>query len=86
MARWTQEEAIAFECARECITDMMAICSGRIADEVAKPQPDAERIASLRAERSKLSQELGALHVGDQADIASIRANYGAIIRGHRTA
>lgn len=84
MAGWTQEEAIAFECARECITDMMAICSGRIADESAKPQPDADRIASFRAERSTLSQERGALHVGDQANIARIRVNYGAIIRAHR--
>ncbi len=28
MQQWTQEEAIAFECACEVITDMMAIQSG----------------------------------------------------------
>lgn len=32
MAEWTQEEAVAFECARECVTNMMAICTDRIAD------------------------------------------------------
>ena len=33
MAKWTQEQAVAFECARECITDMMGICSAKIAAE-----------------------------------------------------
>lgn len=27
MARWHQEEAVALQCARECITHLMAICS-----------------------------------------------------------
>ena len=37
MAKWTQEQAVAFECARECITDMMGICSTKIAEEEARP-------------------------------------------------
>ena len=36
MAKWTQEQAVAFECARECITDMMGICSAKIAEEEGK--------------------------------------------------
>lgn len=85
MAEWTQEEAIAFECARECITDMMAICTGQIADESRKGSPDTERLAALRAERSRLAQERASLHVYDHAAIARIRAEYGAAIRAHRT-
>lgn len=86
MADWTQDEAVAFECACEVITEMMAIHSGQIADEANKAQPDADRLAALRAERFKLAQERTALHVHDHADIARIRADYGAIIRAHRTA
>lgn len=81
---WTQDEAIAFECAREVITDMMAICTGQISDESSKATPDADRMAKLRAERSKLSQERAALHIADQLDIARIRTNYGAIVRAWR--
>ena len=32
MTEWPQEEAVAFECTRECVTNMMAICADRIAD------------------------------------------------------
>jgi hypothetical protein len=84
MAEWTQEEAVAFECARECITDMMAICTGRIADESHKEIPDADRLAALRAERSRLAQERASLHVHDHAAVVRIRAEYGAVIRAHR--
>ena len=55
MPQWTQDEAIAFECAREVIADMMAIQTGQIADEGNKAAPDAGRLASLRPERSQLS-------------------------------
>ena len=86
MAEWTQEEAIAFECARECITDMMAICTGRIADERHKKTPDADRLAALRAERSRVTQERASLHVHDPAAFARMCADYGALIRAHRAA
>lgn len=81
---WTQDEAIAFECAREVITDMMAICTGQISDESSKATPDADRLAQLRVDRSKLFYERTALHVADQSDIARIRTNYGAIVRAWR--
>lgn len=84
MKQWTQEEAVAFECAREVITDMMAIHTGQIADERAKPQPDPARLAQLRAERSRLAQERAGLHVGDRAEVARIRAEYGAFVRAWR--
>lgn len=84
MKHWTQEEAVAFECAREVITDMMAIQTGQIADESAAAQPDAARLAQLRAERSRLALERAGLHVGDRAEVARIRAEYGAFIRTWR--
>ena len=82
--QWTQDEAIAFECAREAITDMMAIQSGQIAAESRKAMPDNERVTALRAKRSRLARERAALHVINQADIARIRIEYGAIIRAWR--
>jgi hypothetical protein len=69
MAEWAQDEAVAFECAREVITDMMAICMGRIADESRKDAPDTDRLAGLRAERSRLAQECVSLYVYDHAAI-----------------
>lgn len=81
---WTQDEAIAFECAREVITHLMAIYSDQIVDEASKTMPNADRLASLRAERSRLVQERLALHVHDHADVARIRTDYGTIILAHR--
>lgn len=86
MAEWTQEEAVAFECAREVITDMMAIQTRRIVAEARKPQPNAARLASLRAERSRLARERASLHVQDHVDIARIRSSYGEIVRAQRAA
>jgi hypothetical protein len=81
---WTQDEAIAFECAREVITHLMAIYSSQIADEASKTMPNTDRLASLRAERSRLAQERLTLHVHDHADVARIRTDYGTIILAHR--
>lgn len=82
--QWTQDEAVAFECARECITDMMGICSTAIADEEAKQSPDAVRLASLENELTKLARERAGLSVKDGEHVAQIRSTYGAQIRTHR--
>lgn len=82
--QWTQDEAIAFECAREVITDMMAIQTGQMAEEGRKAAPDIDSLASLRAERSRLFQEREALHIDNPAGIARIRAEYGAFVRAWR--
>ncbi len=84
MQQWTQDEAIAFECAREVITDLMAIQTGQMAEEACKAAPDAYRLVELRAERSRLAQERAALHVDDLAAVARIRTEYGAIVRAKR--
>jgi len=81
MQKWTQDEAIAFECAREVISDLMAIQTAQIAEESSKENPDVERVDSLRAERSRLFCERAGLHVKDHAMVAHVRAEYGARVR-----
>lgn len=82
--KWTQSEAIAFECAREVIGDLMAIQTGQIAEEAEQESLDAERIDSLRAERSRLFKERAGLHVHDHAEIARIRSEYGEKVHSWR--
>jgi hypothetical protein len=77
--KWTQDEAIAYECARECITHMMAICTGELHNDA----PTEARRAELEAERARLAAELRGLHVHNHADIARIRQDYGQRIRAH---
>ena len=84
MEKWTQDEAIAFECAREAITDLMAIYTRRIADESESSVPDAGRVAEWEAARDKLADERAGLHVEHHAEIARIRSEYGQIIRAWR--
>lgn len=79
-----QEEAVAFECARECISDMMAIYTGRIAEEEAKPQPDRQHIEVMRTERSRLSRERAELRLHDRAHVARVMDEYGAAVRDWR--
>lgn len=85
MQKWTQNEAVAFECAREVITDLQAILTGQIVEETNKEQPDDERVAVLRAARSRLFRERAELRVKDHAAVARVRAEYGARVRSWRT-
>jgi hypothetical protein len=84
MKQWTQREAVACECAREAITDLMAIRTEEIATEVRRSQPDSARLEYLRSERKRLAQERAAIHVDDHAEIRRIRGKYGAQIRAYR--
>ncbi len=81
---WTQDEAIAFECARECITDLMAILSEKISEEESKPAPSAEHLARLEKESTDFWRERAELSVSSHAEIARIRKNYGALVREDR--
>jgi len=84
MPQWTQDEAIAFECACEAITHMMAIQSELIYEESHRIEPDADRIASARAELSRLHQERSVMLVEDHFEFARIRTEYGSIIGARR--
>ena len=75
---------IAYECAREVVTDLIGIHSGQIAEEENKPQPDAARIKALEAECLRIFQERRALRVEDGAEVARIRTEYGAVVRAWR--
>lgn len=82
--KWSQDEAVAFVCARECITDMMGICSTAIADEESQTAPDAVRLAGLEKNLVELARERATLTLADQDKIATIRREYGAQVRAHR--
>ncbi|MCL2716203.1 MAG: hypothetical protein FWD68_16965 [Alphaproteobacteria bacterium] len=81
MEKWTQDQAIAYECACDCITDLRGILTAQIYEESARPRPDSERLACLQAERSRLFHERAALCVTDDAAVARVRAEYGAWFR-----
>jgi vacuolar-type H+-ATPase subunit I/STV1 len=81
---WTQEQAIAYECAREVITDLSAICTVRIYDEMTKQTPDHALVASLEEKITRLFKERRELTVGNQDAIAKIRHEYGSEVRAWR--
>lgn len=82
--KWTQDEAVAFECARECITDLMGICSTAIADEESKAAPNLPHLEGLEVQLADLARERAALTVADHEKIATIRSVYGAKVRAYR--
>lgn len=77
---WSQADAIAFEAARECLTDVMAIVSA----ELAAPGLTAERERVLSAEFARLHQERASLAVGDRERVAAVRSAYGKQVRDFR--
>lgn len=80
MSHWTQNEAIAFECAREAITDIIAIRTDQITQEAGKNQPDIVLLAKLRSKRSLLVQKRMVLHIEQQDKISRIRKRYGSVV------
>lgn len=82
--KWTQEQAVAFEAARECLGDVIAICVASIADEEAKALPDAERLAKLETELAALTKKRRELKLTDAEGVAQVRAFYGAQVRSYR--
>ncbi|HBT97750.1 MAG TPA: hypothetical protein DEB25_09045 [Desulfobulbaceae bacterium] len=81
---WTQEEAIAYECACEVIGDMIGIYTGRIYAEKRKISPDWEKIERFDDERARLFREREQLNGLDHETIARIRKEYGAKVQAHR--
>ena len=81
---WTQDESIEFECAKEVISDLMGICSGKIAEEEAKPNPDLEKIKNLKAELSARFDERVHLYLKSNSEIKRLNIEYGKIVREHR--
>ena len=84
MPKWTQDQAVAFEAARECLTDMMGIYSATIAAEEACTLPNATRLAELEAELDSLAAERASLRLHDEDRVAAVRETFGPRIRDHR--
>lgn len=83
MQKWTQDQAIAFESARECIVHMMAICSGEIGELESRAALDERAIRSAEDRLSKLAGELRALHLDDTERVSWVRREYGQQVREH---
>jgi hypothetical protein len=83
--KWTHDQAVAFEAARDCITDMMGICSAKLAEEEAKTPIDDKRLSELECQLADLARERSNLTVYDDLAVAQIRTRYGAMVRAYRT-
>ena len=81
---WTQDEAIAFEVARECINDLMGIYHSLAYKEQHAPSPDAGKIAQYLAQAETLFTERKALRLNDADAIKRVSSVYGTRIRNHR--
>lgn len=79
--KWTHEDCVNYESARELITHLMAFRSEWIGRERAKAAPDLVAIERWNAERGAYAAELRGLDVTDRENIARIRRDYGAEIR-----
>lgn len=84
MEKYTQDEAIEFECAREAITDLISIYNGQIYEESSKTKPDDELLSKLRLYRYRLVLERSTFHVKDHEIITQINVEYGAQIKAWR--
>lgn len=84
MKQWTQEEAVAFESARECITDLIGICTAERYEERARATPDQARIDALNARITALGNERRSLTLFAHDAIQRVRTVYGAEIRAYR--
>lgn len=85
MKKWTQEQAIAFESARECITHLIAICSGDIAAlESRAGLRDDAAIRTLEQQQNALADDLRGLRLHDTARVNWVRSEYGRQIRDHK--
>ncbi len=82
--KWTQDEAIAFESACECITDLIGILMAAVYQEESNATPDSQRLLELNAAVSRSWQTRERLGVHNHSGIARIRDEYGSKIRAWR--
>jgi len=81
---WTQDEAIAFGCARDYILDLMVLYMTLLDDMQSQPEAPPERVAWLQSEITRLKAQRRTLKVSDHEEIAEIRRVYGALLKGSR--
>lgn len=78
---WTQEEAVAFECAREYLSDIIGIYSNELSGQEAPAALGEERASWLQAEIARLVELRRQLRVKDHDQVAKVRSVYGALWR-----
>lgn len=76
--RWTQDEAIAFACARDYLADLQAAYATALDELTSQPHGDPARAAWLQGELVRLQQQRRDLTIGDQAAVAEVRHTYRA--------
>ena len=85
MQQWTQDQAVAFECARECIVELMVICSAELGDLDGQVDVCADRVNRQERRLADLAAELRQLHLADTDNIERIRRDYGRQVREYRS-
>lgn len=78
---WTQEEAVAFECAREYLSDIIGIYSNELSGQDGRDACSGERARWLHAEIARLAELRRQLRVKDHDQVAEVRSMYGALWR-----
>lgn len=76
--KWTQDEAIAFACARDYLAELQAVYATALDELASQPVADVDRAGWLRSELALLRRQRRDLTVRDQAAVAEIRAAYKA--------
>nr|WP_297525963.1 hypothetical protein [uncultured Roseateles sp.] len=82
--RWTQEEAIAFACARDYLAELQAVYAAALDELVAQPEPEIDHMMWLRSELELIRQQRRDLTVHDQTAVAEIRATVKARLEALR--
>jgi hypothetical protein len=81
MELWTQDEAIAFEAAKEVIGHMIAIKSSELWNEEQKDIQDLEKISQLKLKRDELVSEQINLRLKNHENIERVIKEYGSLIK-----
>lgn len=79
MQKWSQDQAVAFE----CIVDLMGICSAELADLEGAADVWADHAERTEQRLAALAAELRRLHVTDTANIERIRLDYGQEVHAY---
>ena len=83
-ARWTQEEAIAFACARDYVAELQAVYATALDQLQSLPDVPVQDVAWLAGELIALRERRLKLAVDSHLEIAEIRRTFDALIREAR--
>ncbi len=79
--KWTQEQAIAFESARECLTSLMSVYTAALAEEEARREPRPAMVSELNKKIAHLFRERAALQPTDVDAVTRVSTEYGPLLR-----